>query len=188
MADVKLQLDLVDVYGKALGEKVDIILRHQVLSEVTKASKPANKQIAIAGLRGAPQGLYKIEIDPPSYQYVAQFVNMKASGTTSLSFQFPIDPGKVKKVNFQAYTSLSSDLQTLLESSDKVLSFEGRKGKQLYDSLDDIRKAGMMNIVAKTERTPLTNGKTVFSYIRQLNEIRGDRFFCVVPKELREET
>jgi hypothetical protein len=188
MAAVKLQLELVDVYEKPLGEKVDIILRHQVLSEVKKASKPANKQITIAGLRGAPQGLYKIEIDPPSYQYVAQFVNMRSSGTTSLRFQFPIDPGKVKKVNFQAYANLSGDLQALLENSDKVLAFEGKKGKQLYDALDDIRKAGMMNIVAKTENTPLTNGRTVFSYIQKLNEIRGDRFFCVVPKELREET
>jgi len=33
----------------------------------------------------------------------------------------------------------------------------------------------------------LGNGRTVLSYIDQLNEIRGDRFFCV-PKELRSET
>src|SRR5687767_14460745 len=188
MADVKLQLELVDVYGKPLAEKVDIILRHQVLSETMKASKPANKQVLIGGLRGAPQGLYKLEIDPPSYQYVAQFVNMNPSGTTTASFQFPIDPGKVMRVNLQAYASLTAELQTLLENSDKVLAFEGKKGKPLYDALDDIRKAGMMNIVAKTENTPLTNGRTVFSYIQKLNEIRGDRFFCVVPRELREET
>jgi len=188
MADVKLQLDLVDVYGKPLGEKVDILLRHQVLNEVLKASKPANKQVLIPGLRGAPQGRYKIDIDPPSYQFVAQFVNMNSSGTTSRTFQFPIDPGKVKRVNFQTFANLNGDEQTLLENSDKVLSFEGKKGRELYDALDDIRKAGMMNIVAKTQNTPLTNGRTVFSYIQKLNEVRGDRFFCVVPKELRQET
>lgn len=187
MADVKLQLALVDVYGKPLAEKVDIILRHQVLNEVLKASKPANKNVLIPGLRGAPQGRYKIDIDPPSYQYVAQFVNLNSSGTTSFTFQFPIDPGKVKRVNFQAYASLTTELQTVLESSDSVLGFEGKKGKPLYDVLDDIRKAGMMNIVAKTVNTPLSNGRTVFSYIQKLNEIRGDRFFCVVPKELRQE-
>ena len=134
----------------------------------------ANKQTAIAGLRGfSLKGLYKIDIDPPSYQYVAQFVNIRSSGTTSLTFQFPIDPGKVKKVNFQAYANLNGDVHTLLENSDKVLAFEGKKGRQLYDALDDIRKAGMMNIVAKTGNTPLTNGRTVFSYIQKLNEIRG---------------
>src|SRR5688572_25552912 len=130
MADVKLHLDLVNVYEKPLGEKVDIVLRHQVLNEVRRTSV-TTKKAEIRGLRGAPQGLYKIEIDPPSYQNVTQFVNMKASGVTSLRFQFPIDPSKVKKVNFPVYANVSGNLQTLLENSDKVLSFEGRKGKDL---------------------------------------------------------
>lgn len=187
-AQVKLQLELVNVYGKYLGEKVDVILRHQVLSQVLKASVSATTKVNITGLHGAPQGLYRIEVDPPSYQYISQFINMKASGITPLSLTFPIDPAKVKKVNFQAYSKLAADLKTVLENSDKVLAFEGKKGKDLYDSLDDIRKAGLLNIAVKTGATPLTNGRTVLSYITKLNELRGDRFFCVVPKELREET
>jgi hypothetical protein len=46
----------------------------------------------------------------------------------------------------------------------------------------------MLNIAAKTARTPLTNGRTVLSYIQKLNEVRGDRFFAVVPKDLHGET
>jgi len=187
MADVKLHLDLVNVHGDPLGEKVDVILRHQVLNEVKKISI-TSKKADIKGLRGAPQGRYKIDIDPPSYQYVSQFVNMKPSGVTSLKFQFPIDPGKVKRINFPSYTGLAADLKGLLETSDEVLSFEKKKGKELYDSLDDIRRAGMLNIAAKSGATPLTSGKTVLSYITRLNEIRGDRFFCAVAKELRQET
>ena len=113
---------------------------------------------------------------------------MKASGITPLSLTFPIDPGKVTKVNFPAYPKLADDLRTLLENSDKAFSFEAMKGKDLYDALDDIRKAGLLNIAVKAGTTPLSNKKTVLSYIQKLNEIRGDRFFCVVPKELREET
>jgi len=189
MADnARLQLELRDVYGKFLGEKVDIILRHKVLSEVKKASPTVTAKVEIAGLEGAPQGRYQMEIDPPSYQYVSEFVNMKASGITSRSITFPIDPGKVVKVNFQAFAKLTEDLRILLDKSDKVLSFEGKKGKDLYDALDDIRKAGMLNIATKTNATTLGNGRTVLSYIEQLNEIRGDRFFCDVPKELRSET
>jgi len=189
MADnARLQLELRDVYGKFLGEKVDIILRHKVLSEVKKASPTVTAKVEIAGLEGAPQGRYQMEIDPPSYQYVSEFVNMKASGITSRSITFPIDPGKVVKVNFQAFAKLTEDLRILLDKSDKVLSFEGKKGKDLYDALDDIRKAGMLNIATKTNATTLGNGRSVLSYIEQLNEIRGDRFFCDVPKELRSET
>jgi hypothetical protein len=187
-APITLQLELKDVYGDPLGEKVDILLRHQVLSEVVKASASAAKQINVTGLRGAPQGLYRIEIDPPSYQYVSEFVNMNASGNTPLSFTFPIDPGKVKKVNFPAFAKLATELRTMLESSDNVLSFEGKTGSDLYTALDDIRKAGMLNIAAKTGATRLTNGRNVLSYIQKLNEVRGDRFFVVVPRELREET
>ncbi|HEV8187502.1 MAG TPA: hypothetical protein VGP83_07135 [Pyrinomonadaceae bacterium] len=186
--NAKLQLELRDVYGKFLGEKVDIILRHQVLSEVRKASPNVTAKVEITGLQGAPQGRYQMEIDPPSYQYISEFVNMKASGITSRSITFPIDPGKVVKVNFQAFAKLTLDLRTLLDKSDTVLSFEGKKGKDLYDALDDIRKAGMLNIATKTNATALSNGRTVLSYIEQLNEVRGDRFFCDVPKELRSET
>jgi hypothetical protein len=186
--NVRLQLQLRDVYGKYLGEKVDIILRHHVLSEVKKASPNVTAKVEITGLRGAPQGLYRMEIDPPSYQYVSQFVNMKASGITSVAITFPIDPGKVIAVKFPAHTKLTADLQKLLEGSDKVLLFEGKKGKDLYDSLDDIRRAGLLNIAVKTNGTTFANGKTVLSYIERLTEIRGDRFFCDVPRELRSET
>ena len=186
--NARLQLELRDVYGKFLGEKVDIILRHQVLSEVKKASPNVTSKVEITGLHGAPQGLYRMEIDPPSYQYVSQFVNMKASGITSRSITFPIDPGKVKKVNFPTFAKLADGLRTLLENSDRVLSFEGKTGTELYTSLDDIRRAGLLNIAVKTGNTPLSNGRTVLSYIQKLSEIRGDRFFCVVPKDLREET
>lgn len=188
MAEVKLQLELRNTSKKYLGEKVDIILRHQMLSEVKRASATITGKVDISGLRGFPQGLYRIEIDPPSYQYISQFVNLKASGTTSASFVFPIDPGKVKSVTFQAYTKLVDDLRTVLEKSDQVDLFLGKKGKELYEALDDIRRAGLLNIAVKSANTPLTNGRTVLSYIDKLLEVRGDRFFCLVPKDLRQET
>ena len=183
-----LSLELRDVYGDLLKEKVDIILRHQVLSQVVKVSNNASTKIQIKGLNGAPQGLYRIDIDPPSYQYVSQFINIKASGTTTLELAFPIDPSKVKKVKFPAFGSTEADLQRVLENSEKVLGFEGNKGTALYNLLDDIRRAGLLNITAKTRATLLTNGRTVLSYVQELREIRGDRFFAAVPKELREET
>jgi len=185
--EAKLRLDLVDVYGKRLGEAVDIDFRHQTLSEhkVVRAVD-ASKRIIISDLRGAPQGLYRMEIDPPAYLSVGQFVSLKASGFTDETVTFPIDPKKVVAVNFPKHQDL--DFQPLLESSDKLLGFEGKKGEDLYNGLDDIRKAGLLNIAAKTRATPLSNGKTVLGYIQILHELRGDRFFATVPKELREET
>lgn len=183
----KLRLDLVDVYGNRMGEAVDISLRHQLLAEhkVVRAANAA-KRIVVSGLRGAPQGLYRMEIDPPAYLPSGQFVNVQAVGFTDQKIVFCIDAGKVVAVNFPKYQDL--DFQPLLRQSENVLGFEGKTGAVLYKALDRIRKAGMLNIAAKCRLTPLSNGRTVLGYINTLHELRGDRFFATVPKELREET
>lgn len=187
-SEVKLRLDLVDVYGAPLNEEVDVMLRHQVLSDFIKSRVSATGRIEITGLRGAPQGAYRLEIDPPSYQYVSRFINMRASGVTALKIVFPVDPDKITKVNFPDYDRLPDDLRRLLENSPNVLSYAGKRGRELYESLDDIKRAGLLNIAAKCGVTGLTNRQTVLSYVQELKELRGDRFFAVVPKELREET
>jgi hypothetical protein len=185
--EAKLRLNLQDVYGKRLGELVDIDLRHQTLSDHRLIrGVNASQKIVVTGLRGAPQGLYRMEIDPPAYLPVSQFVNLKASGVTEQTVTFPIDPKKVVGVSYPKFKDL--DFQGLLDSSDKVLGCEGMKGEDLYKKLDDIRKAGLLNIAAKSRATPLSNGKTVLGYVQLLHELRGDRFFATVPKALREET
>lgn len=187
MAEVKLRLILLDVYKKPLKETVDIVLRPQVFGELKRIPlKPG--QTDITGLVGGPQGRYQLEIDPPSYQSVSRFINLKASGITEFRLIFPVDPSKVTKVNFQKFDQLEEDLRKLLDRSDQVLGFPDKVGQVLYEALDDIRRAGMMNIATKCEATRLTNGRTVLSYLDKLKELRGDRFFVEVPKELREET
>ncbi|MGD0921751.1 MAG: hypothetical protein ABSA70_08330 [Terriglobia bacterium] len=186
--DGQLRLKLLNVYGELLGGSVDIILHNQNLTDNQIARAPASKRILIKDLYGAPQGLYRIEVDPPSYLPISQFVNLKASGITNVEITFPIEPKKVKSVTFPAYQGLAGDLTTLLENSNEVLGFEGKGGDALYDALDDIRKAGLLNIFKKAANTRLSNGQTVFPYIQSLIELRGDRFFAAVPKVLREET
>lgn len=185
-----LKLNLIDVYGEPLNERVSIFLRHLELSEVIKIDRTVKGPFQIAGLKGAPQGRYKIEIDPPSYQFVAQFVNIASSGVTNLEIKFPIDPKKIASVNFPTYAQLSAEVKTLIGNSSNVKGFEGLSGKNLYEALgkDDIRRAGLLNIVAKTQNTRLSSGTTVLSAVTELIELRGDRFFAIVPQQLREDT
>lgn len=186
--DGQLRLKLLNVYGELLGERVDIILRHQNLTDNRVARAPASTRIRIKDLYGAPQGLYRIEVDPPSYLPISQFVSLKASSVTDVEITFPIDPKKVKSVTFPAFQDLPGDLKKLLENSSEVLGFEGKSGDALYGALDDIRKAGLLNLFKKAANARLSNGKTVFPYFQKLNELRGDRFFAATSKELREET
>jgi hypothetical protein len=191
LADKKgvLVLQLCDVYGERLQEKVDIRLRHQTLSdEVLLRAMDASRNIRIAGLQSVPQGLYKIEIDPPSYLPISQFVNVKEGDKSGRTLKFPVDSQKVVEVDFPLYGELLKDCRRILAKSNDVLGYLGKKGEQLYSALDDVRRAGLLNIIAKSNSTLLSNKRSVLSYVRSLHEVRGDRFFATVTHELREET
>jgi hypothetical protein len=125
-----------------------------------------------------------------SYMPVNEFINIRGSGSTPYKQMYPVNPQKVLKVNFPKYDKLPVDAQTLLGNSDKVLGFVGKVGSVLYDALENesVKRAGLLNILAKTNETRLSNGRTVLSYLQDLRELRGDRFFVVASKELREET
>ena len=67
------------------------------------------------------------------------------------------------------------------------MAFEGKTGSALFDELDEIRKAGLLNIAAKASR-PCWPKPKPFPQVQQLLEVRSDRFFARMAKELREET
>ena len=185
----KLRLSLVDVLGKNIRGRASVRLRHQVLSEVEMFNDlDASKKINITNLSGAPQGLYRIDVDPSAYLPTSRFVNINASGFTDLQITCAIDPNKVKSIEFPAFADLPDGTRNLLENSDKVLSFEGKKGEELYNALDDARRANVLNLTAKCAATPLSNGKTVLPSVEKIIEVRGDRFFAIVRRELRQET
>ena len=107
--DGTLKLRLQDVRGNLLNERVDIILRHQVLSDQRLAKNVASATaIVIKDLHSVPQGMYHIYVDPPSYLAVSQFVNIRAGSQTDLTLTFPVDPKKIKTVTFPAYADVPS--------------------------------------------------------------------------------
>lgn len=190
MADnAKLTLRMLNAEGDFLKEKVDILLRNQTLGGLKKASVTVSKTVSVGGLSGPPHGLHRMEIDPPSYLALNRFVNLRSGDNNELEVVFPVDPKKVTKVAFPKFTALAEGARALLEKSGEVLSFKGKTGAELYGALDDLRCAGMLNILAKAGATPVGNEQTVLDFLREgeLRELRGDRFFAVVPKELREE-
>ena len=187
--DGALILELLDTSGKLLGEDVDVRLTHRVLTDDRRFSNvKASPLPKLAELHRTPQGLYTIEIDPPSYRCVRQFVNIAPSGDTHLRLVFPIDPRKVRSLKSPDYDALPAELKRIFQSSNQMLGFAGKAGRELYEALDPLRKAGMFNIAAKTAATMLPGGTTVIQHVRQVTEARGDRFFAIVTKELREET
>jgi len=184
----KLELTLTDVYGKPIQQKVNIFLRHLTLSDDRVVRDvDGSKRIVVTGLQRAPQGTYRIEIDALSYQTVSQFVNIPSGRPARKTYTLPVNKDRVVAVRFPPLTQLSS-VKTLLEISAKVLGFVDKTGQALYGALDNTRRAGLLNMAAKAERTRLNNNRTVFSYITELREIRGDRFYAKIDPALRSET
>ena len=167
----QLRLELVDVYGTRLNQNVDVLLSHQQLSDrrIVRGIRSSSR-ILIRDLHAAPQGLYRVEVDPPAYLPISQFVNLNASGLTDLKLTFPVDTRKIERVEFPSFTDLAEPVQQLLKRSSAVLAFEGMNGAALFSALDDIRKAGFLNIAAKAHSALLANGKTVFPLVQQLLE------------------
>lgn len=188
-ADGKLNLQITDVHGARLAERVDINLFNQGLAERRVVrGVDASKKITISNLRSGPEGLYRIEIDPPSFLPVNRFVTIPAGTAGDLRVTCPVDPNKVIRANFSSYGSLRADSTRVLEASNAVLGFSGMSGAVLYGAMDDLRKAGMMNVLAKSARTRYPSGKSVVDYLAGLREVRQDRFFANVSQELRDET
>jgi hypothetical protein len=179
-----LRLRLVDVNGKLLSEAADVMLRRQSTSVMSKVRSQAGKMLKITDLSA---DVYSVQVDPPSYRAAGAFV-MIGSSITTLTMTFPVDPAKVTGIIAPAFGALGADLRRVLTDTQNLLGFTGVSGADLYRDIDDIRKAGLLNIMAKTGATVLSNGRTVSSYLVKLLELRGDRFHAVVPQELREET
>jgi hypothetical protein len=189
MPDGVLKLQILNVYGDPVGEKVDLFLRNQALTDdPVLRGLDASGTITITNLFETPQGPYRLEIDAPSYQPVSQFVSIDGGAPTEKAFTLPVDHDKVVWVDFPKFDAILADGQTLLSNSGKVLGFGGKSGADLYGALDDIRRAGFLNLIAKSGRTRLSNNQTVLSYIKELTEVRGDRFFAVIDPALHGET
>jgi len=109
------------------------------------------------------------------------------SEDADLTMNFAIDAARVKDVEFPAFARLGGELRDLLKSSKQVLGFEKKPAQDIYDGIDAIRRAGLLNIMRKCAATSLPNGRVVSSYLTGLFELRGDRFFCGVPQALRED-
>jgi hypothetical protein len=152
----KLTLRIFDVHGKTVAEKVDVFLKNQILSDA-----PAFRDLDVSttrvlpNLNVFPNGRYRLEVDALSYHTVSRFVSIPPDGNGEVVITLPVNPKKVVRVEFPPFgsPSISDDAWKLLERSQNVLNFRGESGEMLYGALDDIRRAGFLNMVAKAGRT-----------------------------------
>ncbi|HXF05620.1 MAG TPA: hypothetical protein VNM72_09415 [Blastocatellia bacterium] len=180
-----LILDFVNVYGDRPDDRVDILLK-AVGAKVYIRDKRTSAPVRISNLDISQGGIYSVQVFPLRHRPVGRFVRVIEGKGVRQAFILPIDPKHVEKVEFPAYDDLPEDLKRVLENS-QVEGYEDARGAILYHALDDIRKAGLLNLYWKMKATRFENGRDVFSYVSSLHRLRGDRFFARVEKELRDQ-
>lgn len=180
-----LIFDFVNVYGDRPDDRVDILLKANG-AQVHIHDKQTSRRVRILDLDIPQGGVYSVQVFPIRHRPVGRFVQVIEGKTVQQTFVLPIDPKHVEKVKFPDYDCLPEDLKRVLEDS-QVEGYDGARGAILYQALDDIRRAGLLNLYWKMKATRFEDGRDVFSYISSLHRLRGDRFFARVEKELRDQ-
>ncbi len=131
---------------------------------------------------------YLIRIFPMRHRPVQQFVRAPVAGNDSVEMFCPVDPERVIDVTFPTYAKLPDRAKAILAATHLEHPPTNVGGQALYDSaeLDKVPKAGLLNIVKKMARTPLTDGRTVLDHVTSLYRIRGDRVFASVATAMRD--
>jgi hypothetical protein len=180
-----VKLMLLDARGNPFPGKVTIDLRHTVLSRTRRVTVNAATTPTIENLESTPDGRYLVQCSATGHHAVGRFVQVVEGKTSVQAFTLPIKADGVKRHKFPEFKDLPDDLKILLENSE-VAGLEDKRGAALYKALDDLQRAGLLNIHAKMRATRFLNGSSVASSVQSLTRLRGDRFFAKVATPLRD--
>lgn len=179
-----VQLDFKNVYGETPKNRAVLTVIDQATSrQILRQEFAMNRPLAV---NFEYNGTFRFEIRSVQYRPVRRFVTVYADKTES--FTVAIDPKAVSDsgVRFPRFNQLDSRLQDLLNASAAVEGRENVIGAALYDGLENIPKAGLLNIHAKAVRTLFAEENSVADYLTGLRRLRGDRIFSFVKPELRD--
>ncbi|HKQ93091.1 MAG TPA: hypothetical protein VJZ77_20690 [Blastocatellia bacterium] len=181
------KLMFLNARGGPFGGKVDVRLKHTVLARnFTRNNFPGENMLQINDLESTGDGRYRVEVSAPRHRASIQHLQVLEGGSSVHVFKLAIDPGDVKRVKFPKFIDLPDESKLLLQNSN-VEGFDGKQGAGLYNAFDDMRKAGLLNILAKMRATTFPTGRTVASFMSSLTRSRGDRFIAKVGVALRDE-
>ncbi|HYP29842.1 MAG TPA: hypothetical protein VE262_24245 [Blastocatellia bacterium] len=182
-----LVIDFFNAREERLNDKVDVFLKHQELSHSKQATgHNGRNSLRVEDLVSTHGGIYQLQVFATKYRPVSRFIRVHEGKIVRHPILLPVEPDRVIRAEFPAFDSLGEDLRQVL----KVSSIEGNEtlaGEGLYAALDDLRKAGLLNIYAKMKRTRFPNGRDVFSYVTSMTRIRAQRFFAHAQIDLRDE-
>ena len=186
-----LDIAVNDAALRPLDDTVDLDVRAVQTGALVFQARGASgkKRVRLENLvAGQP---YKIRALPMRHRPVQQFasvLNGKESGTVAV--YCPVDPARVLAPAFPAYNALEGALRLVLEASSleqeqRSPSAPASTGETLFNALDNLQKAGLLNLFAKMRHT-LMGGATTWDFVTDVYRVRGDRIFANVTVDFRD--
>ncbi|MEZ0260376.1 MAG: hypothetical protein ACAH80_05160 [Alphaproteobacteria bacterium] len=96
-------------------------------------------------------------------------------------------PCRYADLAFPAFDHMPPAWQRVMQESGAVDNYPGLSGKDLYDALKPLEKAGLLNLFAKAEATALPDGSSVMDHLQAIGWLRQDRAFVTVSPQLQEQ-
>jgi len=169
MPTIKLQVQ--NAAREPLPDLMDVHFEHDGAVVSSKFDVDGAKAVT-AKLTG--NRVYAVRVFPARHRPVGRFVSL-GGADQSCTLITPIQPDRVVQVRFTDFAKLPADFREAM----KKAAVEGMPdtGKKLYDALDPLPKAGLLNLFTKMANTALPASGSAWSFVGSLYRIRPDRIF-----------
>jgi hypothetical protein len=134
--------------------------------------------------------MYRVEFNTPHYRPYTffQLIREDRENPASDDVEFWVKPGDVKEIAAPGFADLNPSVRRILNDAVMIQQLPedadlmGLSGEALYDALGPLRKACLLNIVAKARHLPTVDANHLPS-IEGMLIARQDRFFARVASD-----
>ncbi len=180
-----LTVSLANVFGDALQNDATVRVCHRAMPEC-RIVETAGGEATIGRLPAGLKTPYIVTVSSPAYNDFTDTVKIPPDSPVSLHAALRMDMDKISGIRFPNYDELPQAWKNLLESSNHIEGYENLRGRKLYESFKETDRAVVMNIMAKTGATLLTNGSSVLGHLQEIRRVHPDRIVAVGSPGMKE--
>jgi hypothetical protein len=182
----RIKVTLKDAAGRHIKDRVVFKLYNQrmdTLNQRFDVDMPG-RTVILSNVPAVPHGLTELFIRPTRYRYKSVFLNVPAGGDAVVNETLMVDPDEVEP-SFPTFSEIRAeqrwaDLRRLLKDS-------GITTAGAWNAIEDLPKAGLLNLHAKLQFEKLDDGQPILGFVDRVErteDIRQDRVFALVRSEL----
>jgi hypothetical protein len=179
----ELQIRFRNAKRQPLNDTLDVRVSAQATNHQVAAARGLNGKSRFVVPDVNPGQHYVVTAFPHRHRPVGHFVQIPLGGPATLDMHFPLHPDH-SEPSFKPYTELEGDLRAVLERS--TLEGASASGEGLYDGLQPIERAGLLNLFCKMHGFGFDERQTIWHAVTALYRVRPDRIFADVDVALRD--